>query len=94
MVTREEFLEKLNLAHSFPCAYTFKLFGPNDEAFGIEVRSVLVKHLPAVQPSISNRPSSKANHQCITVVVDVPDAETVAAMYADFHSIDRLIMLL
>ena len=94
MATREEFLAKLNLAHPFPCPYTFKLFGPNDEAFGTEVRSVLVKHLPQAQPMVTRRPSARANHQCITVVVDVPDAETVAAMYADFHTIDRLKMLL
>lgn len=94
MGTRQQFLEKLNRAHDFPCAYTFKLFGPNDAAFGIEVRSVLVKHLPEAEPTVTQRPSAQANHQCITVVVDVPDAETVAAMYADFHIIDRMKMLL
>lgn len=94
MTDPEEFRQKLEAAHEFPCNYTFKLFGPNDSSFDDAAKAVVRRHLPDVTPQVSSRVSSKANHQCLTLILPVVSADKVIDMYADFHRLDGLKMLL
>lgn len=94
MTTHAELIEKLEAAHDFPCDYEFKLFGPNDDAFEAAARDKVQARFPGVEPDLSRRESAKANHQCITITLRVPDAETVVAFYAELRTIDRLKMML
>lgn len=94
MTSPTEFREKLEAAHEFPCNYTFKLFGPNEATFEQAAGAVVARHLPDVTPEVSSRKSSKANHQCLTMILPVVDAQQVMDIYADFHQIDGLKMLL
>jgi len=94
MTTEVEFKEKLEAAHEFPCNYTFKLFGPNEARFETDATAVVRRHLPDVKPQVSTRIGSKANHQCLTLILPVVDAQQVVDLYADFHRIDGLKMLL
>ncbi|MCA9553739.1 MAG: DUF493 domain-containing protein [Myxococcales bacterium] len=94
MTTEAEFLEKLEAAHEFPGPYTFKLFGPNSPEFEGAAAEVIARHLPGVTPEFSARVSGKANHQCLTVVLEVASARMVMALYADFHEIQGLKMLM
>ncbi len=90
----KEFKEKLEAAHEFPCNYTFKLFGPNDDVFNGAADDIVKRHLPGVKAQSSSRVSSKSNHQCRTLILPVISAQQIIDMYADFHKIDRLKMLL
>ena len=91
---RETYKEKLEAAHTFPGPFTFKLFGPNGERFELEARRVLGQHLPNAKAQVSAHLSSKETYQCVTIVVDVPDADMVIDMYADFNAIDGLRMMM
>ena len=92
--TETEFREKLESAHEFPCDYTFKLFGPNEQTFADAAQAVVQKRLPGVTPEVSARVGSKSGHQCLTMVLPVADAQQVIDLYADFHKIDGLKMLM
>lgn len=88
------FLEKLKAAHSFPCAYTFKLIGDNDPALEKSALAELHAVLPDATPKISSRTSAKGNHLSLTLVLDVPDAETVQDLYQRFHALELVRMML
>lgn len=94
MTTETEFLEKLEAAHEFPCKYTFKLFGPNEDRFVDDAKATAAKHLPDETPEVSVRVGSKGGHQSVTLVLEVQTAQQVVDLYADFHKIDGLKMLM
>ena len=88
------FLEKLRAAHQFPGEYTFKLIGENTPTL---VQCALVeieKVLPGTEPQVSTRTSAKGNHQSLTLVFEVPDAETVQDLYQRFHALSVVRMML
>ena len=88
------FLEKLRAAHQFPVEYTFKLIGDNTPTL---VQCALIeveKVLPGASPKISTRTSAKGNHQSLTLVVEVPNAETVQDLYQRFHALEVVRMML
>jgi putative lipoic acid-binding regulatory protein len=92
--SREEYLAKLEALHEFPGPFTFKLFGPNAAEFAAAALAVVAKHLPEATPEVSSRLSGKAQHQCLTLVLEVDSAVRVADLYADFHQLDGLKMLM
>jgi putative lipoic acid-binding regulatory protein len=94
MTGHEAFIEKLNAAHRFPTRYTFKLIGSSDAPLEASARRALSAEMPGVEPEVSTRPSAHGNHVAVTLVVEMPDAETVARLYREFHRIEGLAMLL
>ena len=94
MTTEDEFREKLEALHQFPCAYTFKLFGPPEERFAEDALAIVEKHLPGTVVQQNSRASSSAKHRCLTLEFEVPSADAVIKLYADFHAVDGLKMLL
>lgn len=91
---REEYKEKLEAAHAFPGPFTFKLFGPNGERFELDARQILSARLPGANAQVSAHLSSKETYQCVTIVADVPDADAVIDLYAEFNTIDGLKMMM
>lgn len=91
---RERFLETLRAAHEFPLDYTFKLIGDNDSQLLDKALEALEHVLPEAQPQVTRRESGKGNHQSITLVVNVPQAEVVHDLYERFRDIPGMRMLL
>jgi hypothetical protein len=88
------YLEQLRAAHAFPCEYTFKLIGDNNEILIQAALAHVMAVLPRSTPSLSCRESAKGNHQALTIVVEVPDAETVEALYLRFRTVTGVKVLL
>ena len=91
---RQRFVDTLNAAHEFPVRYTFKLIGDNNPALVDEALKVLKTIIPHAQPEITRRESDKGKHQSITMVVEVPSAETVHDIYEQFRGLPGMRMLL
>lgn len=89
-----EYLEKLRAAHNFPCEYMFKLIGDNTNALIQTAMNHVLAVLPGSTPEVSCRESAKGNHQSVTIVVEVPDAETVEALYLRFRTVTGVKVLL
>lgn len=94
MNEREQFLETLRAAYEFPARYTFKLIGDNQQRLVDEALARVRVSLPETKPEVSRRESDNGNHQSITLVMLVPDPETVYDLYADFRKIQGMKMLL
>lgn len=94
MVERSEFIEKLNAAHEFPCSYTFKLIGPAEAQIEKDALAIVEAEMPGTPPIVSTRHSANGNHLSVTLVLPMPDAETVANMYERFNAIEGLHMML
>ena len=87
--------ELLESVHEFPGPYTLKAFGPHTQAFVDGIRGAAVAvHTGPDEPNVSARASSKGNHICVTVTVEVTDADGVYALYAGVKAVDGLSMLL
>ena len=91
---REEYLEKLREVHEFPGMFTFKIIGKNDAALEAGALAAIRSMFPEVNPSLTKRESSKGRHVSLTIEVLVPDAESVAALYARFNELPGLHMLM
>ena len=78
----------------FPCDYTFKAFGPNNEAFVAAVRSAIGKTVFAPLDSTKVRGSSKGEYQCVSVVVRLQNVEQLKAIYLDLQQLAELKYLL
>ncbi len=89
-----EYIEKLNAAHEFPTMFTFKLIGKNDPEFEDGARDAIRTMYPDLEPSITRRESSKGRHVAVTVVMLVPNAEAVVALYRRFNALPGLHMLM
>lgn len=91
---RERFLQTLEAAHEFPGPYTFKIIGDNGPTLMDSAMAVVRSSLPRATPEVSVRESGKGNHQSITVIVEVPNAEVVHDIYASLKTLPGLRMLL
>jgi putative lipoic acid-binding regulatory protein len=95
MVTeRQQFLETLRAAHDFPTRYEFKLIGDNAPQLMDGALAVMRAALPEEEAEVSRRLSGKGNHQSITLVLRVPDAETVHSIYAELRELPGIRVLL
>lgn len=94
MTERETFLETLRAAHEFPTRYEFKLIGANEERLVEAALKVVKSALPEADAEVARRLSRKANHQSLTLTLEVPDPETVHAIYVELRGLDGLHMLL
>ncbi len=94
MTEQAEFIEKLNAVHTFPCSYTFKLIGPAKADLESRALEIVEAEMPGTPPIVSTRESEHGKHLAVTLVLPMPDAESVAHLYRRFHAIDGLKMLL
>jgi len=78
----------------FPCDYTFKAFGPNNETFVASVRAAIGKTVFAPLDGIKVRASSQGEHQCVSVLLRLENALQLKAIYSDLQQIAELKYLL
>jgi putative lipoic acid-binding regulatory protein len=81
--------------HAFPCAYTFKVFGPADVPMAERVERATATALtraPRVESSC--RPSGQGRWLCVTVAVEVHDAHEVHALYYAYLGLEDVRMVL
>lgn len=94
MADKQAFIDKLKAVHEFPGPYTFKIIGDNQPDLLHAVMDAVKARLPAANPEFSTRMSSGGRHQSITLILEVPDAESVSVLYAEFHALKGVRMLL
>lgn len=94
MQDQRMFIENLNAAHAFPCAYTFKVIGENTPELLNGALRVMALLVPGVEPRVSKRESSHGRHVSLTLELTVQDAETVVLVYAELRRLGGLKMLL
>ena len=78
----------------FPCDFTFKAFGPQDEAFPEAVRAAVETVVSVPLDAVRSRPSAKGTYVCGSVVVRLHNFAQVQAIYAVLRQIEGLIYLL
>ncbi len=89
-----EYIDKLNAAHEFPKMFTFKIIGKNAPELEQGTRDAIRAMYPDLEPEITQRASSKGKHLALTVVMLVPNAEAVVALYRRFNELPGLHMLM
>ena len=95
MSDRQTSLDALNQAHAFPVPFMFKVIGENSPAFIAQVVQAAVNVLgPRVTPEVTTRESSGGRHQAVSMVVEVPSAEQVLAVYDVLRGLAGVKMLL
>ena len=94
MTSREQFLNTLKACHQFPGPYTFKIIGDNQPELLTSAIAAMTTLLPNAQPQITRRQSGGGNHQSITIILEVPSAETVYDIYEAFRALPGIRVLL
>ena len=88
-------IELLESTHTFPCHYTYKVFGPHGDELISVVRTAAeqVAGLPSYV-SHSYRQSSGGVHGCVTLEVYMQTAHQVQALYVELGSLSVVRMLM
>ncbi|MEE1672628.1 DUF493 family protein YbeD [Agarivorans aestuarii] len=71
----------------FPCDFTFKIMGVNNDTLEDEVLSVIQGLAPG-DYSPKTRPSSKGNYKSITLVVKVTSKQHIESLYTQIGAIE------
>jgi len=86
--------EKLREVHTFPCCYTFKIVGVSVLLQETLIREAVVLVLPDTKLTLTSRASSAARFTAWTLDVEVPDVESVIALYTGLQALPGLKALL
>lgn len=88
-------IELLESTHTFPSQFTYKVFGPNTEAFRESAEASAVGIAGSADwVSASTRESGKGNHQCVTLEVFVQSAHQIQALYGELQKLEGVRMIL
>jgi len=80
---------------TFPCFYTFKVFGRQSETFSAQVREVIAATVGSVPlDSMKVRPSEHGKYVCVTVVTRLHDRAQLERIYADLHRQAEILLYL
>lgn len=85
---------QLQAVHTFPCCYTFKIVGVTDLLSEERIREAVTLVLPAAVLTLTARASSAARFTAWTLDVEVPDVESVIALYTGLQALPGLKALL
>ena len=78
---------------SFPCFYTFKVFGRHSETFADRVRGVVGATLGEVpQDSVKVRESEHGRYLSVSVYVRVDSRDQLERIYADLRAEEEVIV--
>ncbi len=83
------FKEKLEETHSFPSDYLFKYIVPSEQSTIAKLYSIF----GTPSADISTRDSKNGKYTCVTVKVQVNDADDVVIYYRQAAKIDGIMML-
>ncbi len=86
--------EKLREVHTFPCCYTIKIVGVSGLLPEAAIRDAIVLVLPDAAITLTSRASSGARFTAWTLDVQVPDVESVIALYTGLQALPGLKALL
>lgn len=78
----------------FPCDYLFKAFGPDGEAFHEAVRAAVSTVIPVSLDAVRVRSSSRSSYVCVSIVVQLHNAEQLRAIYKALQGVEGLRYLL
>ncbi|HVN86279.1 MAG TPA: DUF493 domain-containing protein [Candidatus Binatia bacterium] len=80
---------------SFPCVYTFKVFGHHNDRFCDRVRDVIGATVGTVPlDSVKVRESEHGKYVCVSVLAEVRDREQLERIYADLNQHDEVLLCL
>ena len=85
--------ELLEAAHSFPCEYIIKAFGPAQTEFRTGVTAAAHAAVGA-RVEVSERLSSKGNSICVTLTLAALTVDEVIFTYERLHAVPGLRMIL
>ncbi|RKF12762.1 DUF493 family protein [Alginatibacterium sediminis] len=71
----------------FPCAFTFKIMGVNNDKLEADVLKVIQELVPG-EYSPKSRPSSKGNYLALTLSVVVTSKEIIEAIYTQVGALE------
>lgn len=87
--------ELLEMRHSFPCSYVFKVIGYADENFTARVVACVREELQLeVDPPFSLRNTAHGRHVAVTLEPVCQSSQQVLAIYSRLSGMDGLVMLL
>ena len=87
-------IDLLERAHSFPCAYLFKIIGKPDQGFLARVIAAVREELTIeTDPPYRIRESVGGRHISVTMEPVVQTAQQVIAIYRRLGVMDGLVML-
>ncbi len=88
-------IELLEMRHSFPCHYTFKVIGYADHNFTARVISCVRDELKMESdPPFSLRSTEHGRHVAVTLEPMCESSQQVIAIYSRLSGMDGLVMLL
>jgi putative lipoic acid-binding regulatory protein len=87
-------VELLESTHTFPCSYTFKAIGPNEQSFVDASRACAVLVAGEARVEVRYRVSSAGNHGSVTLEVHVEAAAQVHAIYNGLLGVPGVRMVL
>jgi putative lipoic acid-binding regulatory protein len=88
-------IELLESTHSFPCHYTYKVFGAHSDEL-ISVVCVAAEQVAGMSSYVryTYRQSSGGVHGCVTLEVYMQTAHQVQALYVELGSLSVVRMLM
>lgn len=87
--------ELLEMRHSFPCHYTFKVIGYADANFTARVIACVRDELKLeTDPPFSLRATAHGRHVAVTLEPMCESSQQVIAIYSRLSGMDGLVMLL
>jgi putative lipoic acid-binding regulatory protein len=87
--------ELLEMRHTFPCVYTFKVIGYAADNFTARVVACVREELRLeTDPPFSLRNTAHGRHVAVTLEPTCESSQQVLAIYARLSGMDGLVMLL
>ena len=88
-------IELLESAHEFPCEYTIKAIGKNENDFVFRASAAVRQALSLeFDPPVKTRETSAGRHIAVTFTITFETAELVLEAYEQLRQIDGLVLLL
>lgn len=88
-------IELLESAHDFPCEYTIKAIGKNENDFVFRASTAARQALGLeFDPPVKTRETSGGRHISVTICMEFESAEQVLETYEQLHQLEGLVLLL
>lgn len=86
---------KKNAALSFPCSFTIKVIGYNQDSFECATLSIIQKHSKDIhQETIQIRKSKKEKYLSISITLEIETQNQLNTLYNDLNDCKEVIMTL
>ena len=91
---RQNSIDILEATHSFPCEFTFKVIGKNEDSLLERVLTVFrdVLATAVLDPAVRETPGGR--HMSITINPHIESADCVLEIYGRLKSVEGVVMLI